>query len=80
MPNNSNDDLWDCLGNCCCGLAVRHNSAPGIMSGFFEWKTDVQRKRPFKIHLQNKAIMSLAGIWETWRPGTHRTSAGHSPF
>ncbi|PYS55032.1 MAG: hypothetical protein DMG13_05545 [Acidobacteria bacterium] len=40
------------------------------LSGFFEWKTDGQRKWPFKIHLQNKAIMSLAGIWETWRPGT----------
>jgi putative SOS response-associated peptidase YedK len=42
------------------------------LSGFFEWKTDGQRKRPFKIHLQNNAIMSLAGIWETWRPGTPR--------
>jgi putative SOS response-associated peptidase YedK len=49
---------------------IRRNPAPGIMSGFFEWKTDGQRKRPFKIHLQNNAIMSLAGIWETWRPGT----------
>jgi putative SOS response-associated peptidase YedK len=39
-------------------------------SGFFEWKTDGQRKRPFKIHLQDKTIMSLAGIWDTWRPGT----------
>jgi putative SOS response-associated peptidase YedK len=40
------------------------------LSGFFEWKAEGQRKRPFKIHLQNNAIMSLAGIWETWRPGT----------
>jgi putative SOS response-associated peptidase YedK len=39
-------------------------------SGFFEWKTDGQRKRPFKIHLQDQRIMSLAGIWDTWRPGT----------
>ena len=40
------------------------------ISGFYEWKTEGQRKRPFKIHLQNEAIMSLAGIWDTWRPGT----------
>ena len=40
------------------------------LSGFYEWKKDGQRKRPFKIHLQNNAIMSVAGIWDTWRPGT----------
>jgi putative SOS response-associated peptidase YedK len=39
------------------------------ISGFFEWKTDGQRKHPFKIHLRSNAIMSVAGIWETWRPG-----------
>jgi putative SOS response-associated peptidase YedK len=40
------------------------------ISGFYEWKSDGQRKRPFKIHLQTNAIMSVAGIWDTWRPGT----------
>jgi putative SOS response-associated peptidase YedK len=40
------------------------------LSGFFEWKTDGQRKRPFKIHLWDEPIMSVAGIWDTWRPGT----------
>jgi putative SOS response-associated peptidase YedK len=40
------------------------------ISGFYEWKTDGQRKRPFKIHLRGNAIMSLAGVWNTWRPGT----------
>jgi putative SOS response-associated peptidase YedK len=40
------------------------------LSGFFEWKTDGQQKSPFKIHLQNDTVMSVAGIWETWRPGT----------
>src|SRR5262245_12990177 len=33
------------------------------ISGFYEWKTEGSRKRPFKIHLQDAAIMSLAGIW-----------------
>src|SRR4030095_8527889 len=27
------------------------------LSGFYEWKSDGQGKRPFKIHLQNNAIM-----------------------
>jgi len=40
------------------------------LSGFFEWKTEGARRRPFKIHLQTNAIMSVAGIWEAWRPGT----------
>ena len=50
-------------------LATRQRCIVPI-SGFYEWKADGQRKRPFKIHLQNNAIMSLAGIWDTWRPGT----------
>src|SRR5262249_38301563 len=40
------------------------------ISGFFEWKTNGSSKRPFKIHLLNEAIMSVAGIWSAWRPGT----------
>jgi putative SOS response-associated peptidase YedK len=49
---------------------IRRKPAPGIISGFFEWKADGTRKRPFKIHLRDEPIMSVAGIWETWRPGT----------
>jgi putative SOS response-associated peptidase YedK len=40
------------------------------LSGFFEWKQDGNRKRPFKIHLRDEPIMSVAGIWDTWHPGT----------
>src|SRR5262249_18569927 len=40
------------------------------ITGFYEWKTEGKGKRPFKIHLQGNAIMSVAGIWDTWRPGT----------
>jgi len=48
---------------------VVHQRCIVPLSGFFEWKTDGHRNRPFKIYLQNSAIMSVAGIWETWRPG-----------
>lgn len=40
------------------------------LSGFFEWKAEGRQKRPFKVHLRDGSIMSLAGVWEAWRPGT----------
>jgi putative SOS response-associated peptidase YedK len=40
------------------------------ISGFFEWKRTGQGSQPYKIHLRNEPIMSLAGIWEIWRPET----------
>ena len=40
------------------------------LSGFYEWKQDAGRRRPFKIHLRDEPIMSVAGIWDTWRPGS----------
>jgi putative SOS response-associated peptidase YedK len=50
-------------------LVIRQRAIIPI-SGFYEWKTDGQYKQPFKIHLRDEPIMSLAGIWEAWRPGT----------
>jgi len=50
-------------------LVIRHRCIVPL-SGFFEWKKDGQGKRPFKIHLQDEPIMSVAGIWDTWHPGT----------
>jgi putative SOS response-associated peptidase YedK len=40
------------------------------LSGFFEWKKDGASKRPFRIHLRDEPIMSIAGVWDTWRPGS----------
>ena len=48
------------------------------ISGFFEWKTDGERKRPFSIHLCDELIMSVAGIWETWKPGTSHERSSFS--
>lgn len=40
-------------------------------SGFFEWKrTSDTKKTPFLIQLKNESIMSVAGIWEHWKPDT----------
>ena len=40
------------------------------LSGFFEWKRWEGVKRPFKIFLRDEPIMSVAGIWDTWRSGS----------
>jgi putative SOS response-associated peptidase YedK len=38
------------------------------VSGFFEWKKEGTTKRPFRIFLKESPIMSMAGIWSSWRP------------
>lgn len=38
------------------------------LSGFYEWKREGGTKRPFRIFLKDEPIMSVAGIWETWKP------------
>ncbi|HET9220085.1 MAG TPA: SOS response-associated peptidase [Terriglobia bacterium] len=40
------------------------------LSGFYEWKRTEKAKQPFKIHLRNEPIMSVAGIWDTWHAGS----------
>jgi putative SOS response-associated peptidase YedK len=57
-------------------LIVRQRCIVPI-SGFYEWKREGKVKRPFKIHLKDDAIMSIAGIWETW---CARTSEARSSF
>ena len=51
------------------GLIVRRRCIVPT-SGFYEWKRQGKTKRPFKIHLADESIMSLAGLWDTWRPGS----------
>jgi len=48
------------------------------ISGFYEWKRDGKTKRPFKIHLADEPIMSLAGVWDTWRPGSKHERSSFS--
>ena len=37
------------------------------LSGFIEWKRDGEIKRPFRIGLKDSPIMSVAGLWESWK-------------
>jgi putative SOS response-associated peptidase YedK len=50
-------------------LVVRQRCIVPV-SGFYEWKRSGELKRPFRIHMRDEAIMSVAGIWDIWRPGT----------
>ena len=36
------------------------------LSGFIEWQRDGTRKRPFAIARADRAILSVAGLWERW--------------
>jgi len=36
-------------------------------SGFYEWRREGKEKIPHYIHFKNGEIMSLAGIWESWK-------------
>jgi putative SOS response-associated peptidase YedK len=40
------------------------------LSGFYEWKRTGKERRPFRIYLRDEQIMSVAGVWDTWRPGS----------
>jgi|YelNatPaOPRAMG01_1025707.scaffolds.fasta_scaffold10031_5 putative SOS response-associated peptidase YedK len=38
--------------------------------GFYEWQAGPSGKQPFYIHAADDSVLSLAGLWETWRsPG-----------
>ena len=34
--------------------------------GFYEWKTETSRKRPYFAHLKSGGPLAFAGLWETW--------------
>jgi len=50
-------------------LVIRQRGIVPI-SGFYEWKRQGTTRRAFRICLREEPIMSVAGIWEAWRPGT----------
>ncbi len=34
--------------------------------GFYEWKRSGQTKTPFRIHLKDRSVYSMAGLWDSW--------------
>ncbi len=35
-------------------------------TGFYEWRTEGKKKRPFLIHRPDGEMLALAGLWEKW--------------
>lgn len=47
-------------------VAFRQRRCILPLSGFIEWQREGTRKRPFAIYRADRAILSVAGIWERW--------------
>jgi putative SOS response-associated peptidase YedK len=39
-----------------------------LADGFYEWRKDGTRRRPFYIRLRSRRPFAFAGLWEVWRP------------
>jgi putative SOS response-associated peptidase YedK len=46
--------------------AMRRRRCLVPADGFYEWKRDGERKRPYYIRLRSGQPMAFAGVWETW--------------
>jgi putative SOS response-associated peptidase YedK len=46
--------------------AMRRRRCLFPADGFYEWKDDGGRKRPFCIRTKDRAPIAFAGLWETW--------------
>jgi putative SOS response-associated peptidase YedK len=46
--------------------AMRRRRCLFPADGFYEWKHDGGRKRPFCIRRRDRAPIAFAGLWETW--------------
>ncbi len=38
-----------------------------LADGFYEWKTEAGKKRPFRIVMRDRGPFALAGLWEAWK-------------
>lgn len=45
-----------------------------VADGFYEWKTEGGRKRPFWIHLPDGGPFGIAGVWDRWSGPTSERS------
>ena len=44
-------------------------------SGYYEWKRDGKRKRPFYIRRKDGGPMALAGLWDFWTDGAAKVTS-----
>ena len=46
--------------------AIRRRRCLIPANGFYEWKTDGARKRPYALLSRHGGLIAFAGLWETW--------------
>jgi putative SOS response-associated peptidase YedK len=46
--------------------ALRHRRCLVLVDGFYEWKTEGKKKRPFFVQTPDKKPFALAGLWARW--------------
>jgi putative SOS response-associated peptidase YedK len=46
--------------------AMRYRRCLIPADGFYEWKRDGERKRPYYVHARSGAPLAFAGLWEAW--------------
>jgi putative SOS response-associated peptidase YedK len=46
--------------------AIRRRRCLLPADGFYEWRTEPQRKQPYHIGMVDRALFAFAGIWEYW--------------
>lgn len=45
-------------------LTRRHCLVPA--NGFFEWRQENGQKQPYYIHLKDRPVFGMAGLWDSW--------------
>lgn len=48
--------------------AFRERRCLILADGFYEWKSEGGRKRPWHIRLTDREVFAFAGLWECWVP------------
>src|SRR5262245_45405036 len=41
--------------------------------GFYEWRADGPRKKPYRFGMKDGSIFGFAGVWDVWGAGTGNT-------
>lgn len=47
--------------------AIKHRRCIVPASGFYEWDRNGTKKQPYYIHMADRSIMGLAGLWDSWK-------------
>jgi len=52
---------------------VSKNRCIVIADGYYEWKREGKRKIPYYIHAPDRCLLTMAGLWTTWKNSVGKT-------